>query len=84
MITTFYVHKGLFLNNCFCDDFVNGSSNTGSTNLHVAGDFDISVAAAVVLTPTSFGAEAKGTYAGCWGLPKGHVEPNESIENGTA
>ena len=25
--------------------------------------------------------EAKGTYAGCWGLPKGHVEPNESIEN---
>ena len=24
--------------------------------------------------------EAKGTYAGCWGLPKGYVEPNESIE----
>ena len=44
--------------------------------------FDIGVAAAVV---TKSGIllvqEAKGPYEGCWGLPKGHVEPNESIES---
>ena len=44
--------------------------------------FDIGVAAAVV---TESGIllvqEAKGPYKGCWGLPKGHVEPNESIES---
>jgi len=48
----------------------------------VTGDFDVGVAAAVV---TESGIllvqEAKGPYAGCWGLPKGHVEPYESIEN---
>jgi len=48
----------------------------------VAGDFDIGVAAAVVTDSSILLVqEAKGTYAGCWGLPKGHVEPNESIEN---
>jgi len=51
-------------------------------NSGVAEGFDIGVAAAVV---TASGVllvqEAKGSYAGCWGLPKGHVEPNESIEN---
>jgi ADP-ribose pyrophosphatase YjhB (NUDIX family) len=52
------------------------------TNPYVTGGFDIGVAAAVV---TDSGVllvqEAKGPYAGCWGLPKGHVELNESIEN---
>ena len=47
----------------------------------MTGEFDIGVAAAVV---TESGIllvqEAKGPYAGFWGLPKGHVEPNESIE----
>ena len=44
--------------------------------------FDVGVAAAVVTdTGILLVQEAKGTYAGCWGLPKGHVEPNESIEN---
>ena len=48
----------------------------------MAGDFDIGVAAAVVTnSEILLVQEAKGTYAGCWGLPKGHVEPNESIEN---
>ena len=48
----------------------------------MAGDFDIGVAAAVVTDSSILLVqEAKGTYAGCWGLPKGHVEPNESIEN---
>ncbi|MGB1660205.1 MAG: NUDIX hydrolase, partial [Candidatus Poseidoniaceae archaeon] len=50
------------------------------TNSLVTGGFDIGVAAAVV---TESGIllvqEAKGSYAGCWGLPKGHVELNESI-----
>ncbi|MEC7484024.1 MAG: NUDIX hydrolase [Candidatus Thermoplasmatota archaeon] len=48
----------------------------------MTGDFDIGVAAAVVTDSSILLVqEAKGTYAGCWGLPKGHVEPNESIEN---
>ena len=48
----------------------------------MAGDFDIGVAAAVITDSSILLVqEAKGTYAGCWGLPKGHVEPNESIEN---
>lgn len=48
----------------------------------MAGDFDIGVAAAVVTDSSILLVqEAKGKYAGCWGLPKGHVEPNESIEN---
>ncbi|CAI8412011.1 MAG: RNA pyrophosphohydrolase [Candidatus Poseidoniaceae archaeon] len=48
----------------------------------MAGDFDIGVAAAVVTDSCILLVqEAKGTYAGCWGLPKGHVESNESIEN---
>ncbi|MED5290953.1 MAG: NUDIX domain-containing protein, partial [Candidatus Thermoplasmatota archaeon] len=43
--------------------------------------FDIGVAAAVVADSSILLVqEAKGTYAGCWGLPKGYVEPNESIE----
>ena len=47
----------------------------------MAGDFDIGVAAAVVTNcRILLVQEAKGTYSGCWGLPKGHVEPNESIE----
>ena len=48
----------------------------------MVGGFDIGVAAAVV---TDAGIllvqEAKGPYAGSWGLPKGHVETNESIED---
>ena len=48
----------------------------------MAESFDVVVAAAVVTdTGILLVQEAKGTYAGCWGLPKGHVEPNESIEN---
>ena len=48
----------------------------------MAESFDVGVAAAVVTdTGILLVQEAKGTYAGCWGLPKGHVEPNESIEN---
>lgn len=48
----------------------------------MAGDFDIGVAAAVVTDSSILLVqEAKGTYAGCWGLPKGYVESNESIEN---
>ena len=48
----------------------------------MAGEFDIGVAAAVVTdSRILLVQEAKGTYAGCWGLPKGHVEPNESIES---
>ena len=47
----------------------------------MAGEFDIGVAAAVVTDSSILLVqEAKGPYAGCWGLPKGHVEPNESIE----
>ena len=43
--------------------------------------FDIGVAAAVVTDSSILLVqEAKGTYAGCWGLPKGYVESNESIE----
>ena len=46
------------------------------------GGFDIGVAAAVVTeTGILLVQEAKGPYAGCWGLPKGHVESNESIED---
>ena len=48
----------------------------------MTGGFDVGVAAAVV---TESGIllvqEAKGPYVGCWGLPKGHVEPDESIES---
>ena len=48
----------------------------------MAGNFDIGVAAAVVTDSSILLVqEAKGPYAGCWGLPKGHVEPSESIEN---
>ena len=48
----------------------------------MAESFDVGVAAAVVTdTGILLVQEAKGTYAGCWGLPKGHVEPDESIEN---
>ena len=48
----------------------------------MAGVFDIGVAAAVVTDSSILLVqEAKGPYAGSWGLPKGHVEPNESIEN---
>ena len=48
---------------------------------HVRSGFDIGVAAAVVTNSSILLVqEAKGTYAGCWGLPKGYVEPNESIE----
>lgn len=47
----------------------------------MTGEFDIGVAAAVVTdSKILLVQEAKGPYAGCWGLPKGHVEPNESIE----
>ena len=47
----------------------------------VRSGFDIGVAAAVVTNSSILLVqEAKGTYAGCWGLPKGYVEPNESIE----
>tara|TARA_A100001234_G_scaffold67349_1_gene59115 strand:+ start:276 stop:773 length:498 start_codon:yes stop_codon:yes gene_type:complete len=47
----------------------------------VSSEFDIGVAAAVVADSSILLVqEAKGTYAGCWGLPKGYVEPNESIE----
>ena len=49
--------------------------------LGVRSGFDIGVAAAVVTNSSILLVqEAKGTYAGCWGLPKGYVEPNESIE----
>jgi len=47
----------------------------------VSGGFDVGVAAAVT---TESGIllvqESKGPYEGCWGLPKGYVEPDESIE----
>lgn len=47
----------------------------------MTGEFDIGVAAAVVTdSKILLVQEAKGPYAGCWGLPKGHVEPDESIE----
>jgi len=47
----------------------------------VSSGFDIGVAAAVVAnSKILLVQEAKGPYAGCWGLPKGYVEPNESIE----
>lgn len=47
----------------------------------VRSGFDIGVAAAVVTNSSILLVqEAKGTYAGCWGLPKGYVELNESIE----
>ena len=47
----------------------------------MSGSFDVGVAAAVT---TESGIllvqESKGPYEGCWGLPKGYVEPDESIE----
>jgi 8-oxo-dGTP pyrophosphatase MutT (NUDIX family) len=48
----------------------------------VVGGFDIGVAAAVVTeTGILLVQEAKGPYSGRWGLPKGYVESNESIED---
>ena len=48
----------------------------------MTGSFDVGVAAAVVSeSQILLVQEAKGPYAGCWGLPKGYVEPDESIEN---
>jgi ADP-ribose pyrophosphatase YjhB (NUDIX family) len=44
--------------------------------------FDVGVAAAVVSgNDILLVQEARGTYKGRWGLPKGYVEPDESIEN---
>ena len=44
--------------------------------------FDVGVAAAVVLNNhILLVQEARGAYEGRWGLPKGYVDPDESIEN---
>ena len=44
--------------------------------------FDVGVAAAVVRdNHVLLVQEARGTYKGRWGLPKGYVDPGESIEN---
>ena len=44
--------------------------------------FDVGVAAAVVRdNHVLLVQEARGTYKGRWGLPKGYVDPDESIEN---
>ena len=44
--------------------------------------FDVGVAAAVVRdNHVLLVQEARGPYKGQWGLPKGYVDQNESIEN---
>ena len=44
--------------------------------------FDVGVAAAVVRNNTVLLVqEARGPYKDRWGLPKGYVDPDESIEN---
>ncbi len=44
--------------------------------------FDVGVAAAVVRgNSVLLVQEARGAYEGRWGLPKGYVDPDESIEN---
>ena len=44
--------------------------------------FDVGVAAAVVRGNSALLVqEARGAYEGRWGLPKGYVDPDESIEN---
>lgn len=48
----------------------------------MTGSFDVGVAAAVTNeSGILLVKESKGPYAGCWGLPKGYVEPNEAIES---
>ena len=44
--------------------------------------FDVGVAAAVVRdNHVLLMQEARGPYEGRWGLPKGYVDPDESIEH---
>ena len=44
--------------------------------------FDVGVAAAVVRNNhVLLVQEARGPYEGRWGLPKGYVDPDESIEH---